>query len=279
MTHISYERVLRVFLLPSLDTVFLLNCTAVPSSENESSMWLLTQGCSDVATIHLTSSIISSSVLARMIRACEALKSFCYVDSDIPETSEAVEWYEELIEAMTTHQDTLEQLMLEAWEDSDSQWSHRYTCLKVLAGMKALQSLYIDYTILRGKPSGEYEIENSVRVPEATWPGYTHALQDILPPNLLKLCLKYDRLALTLDVDYTAQLLHLLASVRSQFPLLDCMEARYVHCQSAGEFPLQLHVIKDEAREAGLNFDCECVGFIEDEGMCIDMNVQPTYVR
>jgi hypothetical protein len=138
---------------------------------------------------------------------------------------------------------------------------------------------HINYVVLMGKPSGQYETESSDRVPDEFWPGYTHQIADLLPSSLISLKLKYDRLALTWDVDYTAQLLNLLASVRNQFPLLGCMEVRYVHSLSAGEFPLQLHVIKDEAREARVNFDYAFVDFIEDEGMCIDMKVQPNYVR
>jgi hypothetical protein len=60
---------------------------------------------------------------------------------------------------------------------------------------------------------------------------------------------------------------------------MDYMQVRYVHCLSAGEFPLQLHIIKEEAREAGVKFDYAIVQYIEDEGMCIDINIQPNYVR
>jgi hypothetical protein len=191
MTHVPYEGVLRVFLLPSLDTVYLLNCNAVASSEDKSSPCLLAQGCSNVENIYLTSCTIPSSVLARMIRACKALESFCYVNSDIPETSEAIKWYEELFEAMITHQDTLEELMLDAWEDTYPQWSPRYACLEVLVKMKALQSLYIAYAILMGKPSGQYEIEDSARVPDATWPGYT--------PNCGPTTAEFDQFAIVLQ--------------------------------------------------------------------------------
>ncbi|KAF2875607.1 hypothetical protein BDV95DRAFT_278700 [Massariosphaeria phaeospora] len=251
--------ILYLFCLPRLRLLH-VDGLAQESTEVEPQLWPVSNVASDLEELQLTHVEAPGLFIAHMIRSCKALSVFkCHrveeskwPDAHMPikTADESRAWCAEIMSAVEQHSSSLTTLELEPHDTFLRHDEHyRYAPLDSFKKLDALDALIAPFMLLMGTPS-------STTIAECTQTSYLRML-DVLPPNLVYLCLSLSPWTAPGAVNETILDLKSRPTIKLYCEsLLQYVHLVYDHMKWNAPLPLQFWKMKDDfAFFCGISFD------------------------
>jgi len=265
LDRLSISQVAPVMLLPSIKT-FNFQRLDVTSKADQGmeDRWPIAPKSSNITSMHILYSKISSELISQMLASCKAITAFRYLVCR--SLGDPVKWHAEVIQAISNHSNTIEDLMVDAADWNVVPWRDQWPCIDTIASFQALKHLRMKYSTLMGKPEEVYQGLDFSRTLSTNRAHSSSTLRKLLPSNLTSLSLIYERSSMTQGVDYNSEIRGLLPNAVDGDCSLRDLEIRYVHDDPAAEFPLHLLTLEEQFMESKIDLKYDIQYEMEDHG-------------